>query len=893
MKKNSTKKLIALLLVISMMIPIINYYKQPEKVEGKPSNQHEVITAPVQVEKQEQKLEKKEDFSDSPVLKYVNQESFNKKGHVKRLKDEEELNTFMFENEDGTKTMYMMYENVKYKDKFGNIKDKDISLKEENESYKVRDNNVGLSIPKSPQKGIEVNYDNNIVKITPIRNLTTSKISTKMENNAVTYKNYYGEGIDLKYTPLLSGVKEDIILSEYVQKIYQFTLETNGLNIYEKEGRYYLAKDEDSESIYDIGDVLVYDAVGKPTKGQMTIVTKKAGKTYEISISVSDEYLKDATTVYPVTIDPTIKVTDDITGAGNIEDAPVFSGLTSAKCGNYTYLSAGYVDSTYKIGRVVVRVPGLYCSDEYAYTSASNIQSVKFYCKDGSGNASSKINLYPNISNALWEEDTISWATGCNFTTSENYGTTMSFGGWTCFDITNLAKAWKDWIYDARMGFTLTNSNESSTAYRKAIFSSEYGVTTDRPYVEMTFADSGIDINATSIDLLEGHITTLSVTTNPANLNVTYSSSNSSVATVNNSGMITAKKAGTAIITARAVDRYGNVITDQCRVYVKVENGIYYIKNNKSNYYLTVENGEIYDGSLVCQQSKHTTDPERLSQVLKIHYLGKGYYSIRPLHNVRKGLDVSNHVVDIYSISLNDSLGNIEKYARWKIEYNNGYYLTNDYSTSYVLQVSSSSYEGQNVVATAYSTGQEARWTLEKLSNPPSGVLLYDSGSQEVVTAHTEYIAINETRSLEANGLLPTAYAVNTNSQSFYWTSADTSIAIVNSSTGAVTGVKEGTTTIRGTILLGTTYHTISYTVKVTHVENGIYYILNKQSDKFVDIYDQIMANGTIIHQWEAHGGATQQWRFTHIGEGYYTIQSINSSISATYILLYSAQGIL
>ena len=159
-------------------------------------------------------------------------------------------------------------------------------------------------------------------------------------------------------------------------------------------------------------------------------------------------------------------------------------------------------------------------------------------------------------------------------------------------------------------------------------------MTTDRPYVEMTFADSGIDINATSIDLLEGHITTLSVTTNPANLNITYSSSNSSVATVNNSGMITAKKAGTAIITARAVDGYGNVITDQCTVYVKVEDG---------------------------------------------------------------------------------------------------------------------------------------------------------------------------------------------------------------------------------------------------PIENGIYYILNKQSDKFVDIYDQIMANGTVIHQWEAHGGATQQWRFTHIGGGYYTIQSINS----------------
>ena len=78
MKKNSTKKLIALLLVISMMIPIINYYKEPVKVDGKPSKKQENATTQLQSEKQEQKLEKKEDFSDSPVLKYVNQESFNK-----------------------------------------------------------------------------------------------------------------------------------------------------------------------------------------------------------------------------------------------------------------------------------------------------------------------------------------------------------------------------------------------------------------------------------------------------------------------------------------------------------------------------------------------------------------------------------------------------------------------------------------------------------------------------------------------------------------------------------------------------------------------------------------------------------------------------------------------
>ncbi len=794
------------------------------------------------------------------------------------------LNTYMFQNEDGTKTMYMMYENVKYKDKSGNIKDKDISLIEDDENYKVKDNNVGLSIPKSPHKGIEVNYDNNIVKIIPIKNNSSAKNATTMENNAVTYKNYYGEGVDLKYTPLLSGVKEDIILTEYIQQEYKFTLETNGLNVYEKEGKYYLAKDETSERIYDIGEVLVYDAVGKPTKGQMIIVPKKIGKTYEISISVSDEYLKDETTVYPVTIDPTIKVTDDITGAGNIEDAPVFSGKQTAKCGNYIYLSAGYVDSAHKVGRVVVRVPGLYDSDEYFYTPASGIKSVKFYCKDGSGNASSYMNLYPNTSNPLWDEYTITWATGCNFTTDEKCGATMSSGNWTCFDITDLAKAWKDRIYDERMGFTLVNSNESSTAYRKAIFSSEYGVTADRPYVEMTYANSAIYISEDTIELIEGHMTTLNVTTKPSNLNLTYTSDNVGVALVNNQGQITAKKAGVANITIRGVDAIGNVVTEKCTVYVKIENGVYYIKNNSSKYYLTVESGEINNYTPVCQQSKLTQDPARLSQMWKIYYLGNGYYSIRPLHNVRMGLDVTNHTVDIYQIPLIDSLS-IGNYGKWKIEYNNsGYYFTNAYSSTYVLQLGNSTYDGSYVVAKEYSTKAEARWTLEKVSSPPSGVLLYDIGSQELVGGHTEYVAINETRSLEDNGLLPVAYSGVTTAQNFYWSSTNANIAKVDSSTGTVTGIKEGTATIRGTIRLGTMDYVVTYTIKVPPIENGSYYMLNKETDKFVDIYDQIMANGTVIHQWEAHGGATQKWQFTHVGDGYYTIKSINSSTTPYYL---------
>ncbi len=161
---------------------------------------------------------------------------------------------------------------------------------------------------------------------------------------------------------------------------------------------------------------------------------------------------------------------------------------------------------------------------------------------------------------------------------------------------------------------------------------------------------------------------------------------------------------------------------------------------------------------------------------------------------------------------------------------------------------------------------------------------MYDIGSQELVVGHTEYVAINETRRLEDNGLLPVAYSGVTTAQNFYWSSTNANIAKVDSSTGTITGVNGGTATIQGSIRLGTTYYTISYTVKVSPIEDGFYYMLNKESDKFVDIYDQIMADGTVIHQWEAHGGATQKWQFTYVGDGYYTIKSASKNSVGYYL---------
>ena len=80
---------------------------------------------------------------------------------------------------------------------------------------------------------------------------------------------------------------------------------------------------------------------------------------------------------------------------------------------------------------------------------------------------------------------------------------------------------------------------------------------------------TGVSLNNTTLTLTEGQTQTLTATVNPSNAtnkNVTWSSNNTSVATVSSSGVVTAVKAGSATITVKTVD--GNK-TATCAVTVK------------------------------------------------------------------------------------------------------------------------------------------------------------------------------------------------------------------------------------------------------------------------------------------------------------------------------------
>ena len=806
MKKRLKTKFVSLVLATCMSFMNIPMWATETAMAGEISTDRETTW----VEETGKDTQREEDCM---VFKYVDEKNFKKHNHVERLKDEESLDSYVYLNSDGTKTVYYMYENVKYIDETGETIEKDITLINGNGGYETKENNVELLIPENPSSGIDISYDGYTVTVTPQG--IPKGIMAEKEDNAIVYENYFGTNASLKYTPLLSGIKEDIVLTEYTgNTAYVFTLETDGLNIYYDDKGYHLANEDGKEIPFDLGEIVVYDAVGKPGTGTMKVTVVEEGEKYLLTIEADKEFLSDPTTEYPVTKHPKVTMSQDIKRTGSIEDAPVFKGYPTSNFGAYLYNRLGTPSSAYGIGRTVVRLTGLYNSSVYKALKADQIQSVKFYVREASGTAAQAIKIHPMASNTTWTETNITWNTVGSFNGSRDYGTTIQPNTFTGIDITELVKDWKKDTYPQNAGFIMRNSNESSN---KCFCSSEYSVTSYRPYVEMTYK-SVISLDTNKVSMMEGASRTLTATTNLVGKTVKWTSSNTNVATVT-AGKITAIKAGVVTITASVTDSDNVVNKATCTVYVYVPNGVYYISNLNSSYYLNVYNGRIENLTDVYQLSKHSdnaTDTYKIRQLWKVKYLDNGRYSIRPMNKLDMGLDVTQNNVDIYSIGTSDTLSGVPSYGEWTIEWKeNGYVFKNNGESAKTMQVKNASTSvGATVIASAYSSSNNCRWKLTKMTSPPSGVYWYDVVGKKMLSGNpsdSKYVIYGSTNNIDDLGLVAVYYSPSSINQNFTWSSSNADIAAVDSSTGSIVGKNSGNVQISAKRYVNGSYRTLSF----------------------------------------------------------------------------------
>jgi hypothetical protein len=620
---------------------------------------------------------------ESMILNYIDSDQFNAARHTQRLTDLEDLNTYVFANADGTCSVYLMNENVKYIDSDGLVKEKDLSLTSQADGFGIVQSDIELLIPTNPVQGIDLSYSGFTVKLIPQNVVNQS--SAVQENNAVVYEEAYGENTKLIYTPLLSGVKEDIVLTQYTtdaeEAIYTFVLQTNGLYLYEDSSRYYLADSIKDDPLFYLGDILLYDAIGKPDTGTMTVETLLEGQEYLLTITANPEFLSDPTTVYPVTIDPSITISDSTT-TGSILDAPIFKGYPSSNFGTYVYNSVGTTSETYGIARTVVKLSGLTSQSVYQAISASQITKVTFYAREASGTSSQYINLYPLTSNTTWTETSVTWNNVGSYTTSVNYGNSMYNGQWTAFDITNLVKAWKNATYSADAGFILINENESNY---KCFASSEYSSSSYQPYVVMTYS-AKLALSASSNYLMIGQTKQLACTTTPSGLSVSWSSSNTSVATVSSSGLVTGIAEGTVRITATYTDNTtGTTSSGYLSLSVKDSLGIqddtkYYVMNYSSGRYLSLETASDSSLTNVYTRARSTST---LSQWKTEKQTDGTFQLINVYSSTGKALHKTGTNIDIYT----DIGASYQMFSIYRINsgtYKGLYYIR--YGSYYVAQ---------------------------------------------------------------------------------------------------------------------------------------------------------------------------------------------------------------
>lgn len=430
--------------------------------------------------------------ADCQILNHVDPEVFAAGNHIARLPDRETLSSYVFLNADGTQTVYYMDQPVKFEKADGTVVEKNLTLAAASEGYTTTQNDIQLTIPTNPTNGIRLVYDEHQITLIP-QGGTLSK-AAQATDNSITYPDYYGEGMSLRYTPTLSGVKEDILLDAYSGvNSFTFRLNTGGLNLYQANGHFYLAESKASTDRIELGAVVSYDAKSKFSIGTMTAQTIMQGQAYMLTLTVDEAFLTDENTVYPVTIDPTLTVSYGNNGDDYIVDAPIFEGYPNNNYGAFQYNRVGYVDSSYQSGRTVVKLPVLTSSSIYTSLAAEDITSVKFYVKEATGTSGISVRLYPLVSLTSWTESTVTWNNlgACDSVVVDTQ--TLTDSAWSAFDITELVKKWKTGFYSGTQGFLMIGDQEDSLD--KSFCASEHTKTSYRPYVVMTYASYSLTIN--------------------------------------------------------------------------------------------------------------------------------------------------------------------------------------------------------------------------------------------------------------------------------------------------------------------------------------------------------------------------------------------------------------
>lgn len=459
--------------------------------------------------------DKAEILADNELAEALTERGVINQTHTERLCDkEDDLNTLVYLNNDGSETAYIFNEAVKYVDSDNNVKDKsniisdNISNNKFKEKYAyVNDkNDINSYFPKTLEKGTGVVLDSKAVSVEMYPNINTTSNVKKQSESLVVYDDVFGKNIQLQYEPIFEGYKENIVLNDDKVNKFSFIVEADGTYLEKNCEAINIVNSETKKTVAVINPIYVYDSLQGDTPEGETHYTfansmdfsKISDGKYEVVVTVSQEFLSRSTTIYPIYVDPTIVTIDADEGyRKGIEDLPMYNGSAVAgiSAGANTAGIIGYVDSTYGVGRMLMKFPSLnakvFMKSNYTMTDA------RLNLTDVSGQSSSATITAYYYGGSDWKEDDLYNSAQWSGMSSKISSATFSYPNNTKKEI-NLTSAFKKWKNDLssnnnsfRKGIILKNTtSETSTAYYKGICTSES--TSNKPYVTVKYFFNGV-----------------------------------------------------------------------------------------------------------------------------------------------------------------------------------------------------------------------------------------------------------------------------------------------------------------------------------------------------------------------------------------------------------------
>ena len=338
-----------------------------------------------------------------------------------------------------------------------------------------------------------------------------------------------------------------------------------------------------------------------------------------------------------------------------------------------------------------------------------------------------------------------------------------------------------------------------------------------------------VQLNKTSVSLYANETTTLVATVYPVtavNKKVTWSSSNTSVATVSSTGVVTAKSVGSATITATTTDGTNKTATCQVSVYATPATGISLNKtsatlkvNETVTLSATVTPTSATNRKVSWKSSDESVATVSSTGVVTAKSIGNANITATTTDgtNISATCKVSVVETPATGISLNKTAATLKANQTVSLTATVTPSTATNKKVSWKSSDESVAAVSSDGVVTAFKVG-----TTNITATTTDGTNLSATCQVTVVETPATGISLNKTtaslKATETVTLTATIKPSTATNKNVTWKSSNTSVATV-SSTGVVTAKAVGTATITATTADGSN---LSATCKVTVVETPV-----------------------------------------------------------------------